>query len=307
MSNENETLPGSLPTAAALQEWREALDRLVIEETAMKERHAAEERAIRARRMKLEKLVSAAGAFLDAMDAGRAKQVAAQESNTSAPTEKLTMRRGAGKSWTATIRQIVESADRRLTYQEIKSEVAKTHLGETLSRTEKAFYGGIGKLAERDQIIRHKGWIFSVDAFNRHKALVDQGEATDEFAPTFTGGKTSPNEIAVRRYLTAHPEGVTSAMIVDHLLNSPPADLAVSKNKNSIYNLLSREVERKKLVRRANKFYLPKDKNEAPDSNEPGAPKHHGGGRGGPSSSGNGRLRGPVVALPSAISAHSGE
>lgn len=289
--------------------WDEALERLKVEETDMKARHAAEERAIRDQRTKLTKLVEAGMALVD-MDAQPELQAASEES--AAPvvmpdqpkTKKQRTRRG-GKSWTATIKRIITKSGLGMTHSEVKAEVTKTHLGKTLQTTEKSFYGAIGRLSESGDIIKHKGRLYSPKAYHRFMKDVAAGIAVDTPAPSSAGSGVSPNEIAIKRFLESRPNGATTSDIVDNLLNSPPDDLAVTKNRNSIYNLLSRQRENKNLIRRGDRYYLPSQIGETPDSEESGAQDHNGNGDGTSSSSGNG-VAAPI-AHPGASPAHPGE
>ena len=95
-----------------------------------------------------------------------------------------------------------------MSYYELKAEVRKTHLGETLERTEKAFYGSIKKLADTGTLIKYNGWIFSPIVYKRFLDDLSAGRAVDLPAPVVAGSE-SPNEIAVGRYLSRRPDGAT--------------------------------------------------------------------------------------------------
>ena len=154
MNTTGDKSTSKLPTRQEVIGWQEELERLKEEEAAMKARHAVEERAIRERRTMLNKFVEYGMALVD-MDAQSEPEPISE--GPSKPVVTLTRKklkkprarpaRKRSKTWNATIKRIVASSGRGMTYREVKEEVAKTHLGETLRKTEKAFYGSIGKLS----------------------------------------------------------------------------------------------------------------------------------------------------------------
>lgn len=312
MSTATSTSP-NLPTATDLLRWREELDRLIAEESEMKARHAAEAKAIKVHRTRLDRLIEAASAFVD-VEAEITDQVSetdAAEPSATEPAESTPLRaepvrprsrRHRSKTWTATILKIVKTAGRGMTYNELKDQISKTHLGDTLKRTDKALYGGVGKLVEKKKIVKYKGRIYTPTAYRQFMDDVAAGRVADIRSSTSSG--ESPNEIAIKRFLSSRPDGAAINEIVDSLLNDPPPDLAVTKNRNSIYNLLARQRARGKLIRRANRYYLPHQDSEAPGSKEPGAPDHHGGGNGISPSSGGNASSSSLAALPGAVPAH---
>lgn len=313
----------NLVSATDVERWRIELGRIIEEENEMKARHAAEEKAIKAKRTKLEKLVSAAEDFVSitaeandrAMETDGEVEASIETVDSGASAEplprkaKVHPRRKRGKSWTATILRLVNAADRRLSYTELKNEVSKTHLGPTLEKTDRAFYGGVGKLERRGLVVRHKGWVFSTKAYGQFMKDVAAGKIDDDPAPTFiTRERRSDNVVAIERFLATRPNGATTGEIVRSLLTNPPDDLVVTNNRNSIYNLLKRQREDGKLIRRGDRHYLPRQNDEAPDSSKSSAPNNHGNGSGTLFSSGNdGSVRSLIAASPGAIPAQPGE
>ncbi|MCH7805935.1 MAG: hypothetical protein IH995_02160 [Proteobacteria bacterium] len=306
----------SLLTPAQIREWREELERVSDEESSIKEQHASEMRAIKAKRARLEKLIMAGENFLDIERWADHKEIEGKETFPSPDfkerkavqeqDKKVYPRRSKSETWTNTILRIVEEAGRKMSYSEVKDEVRKTHLGDTLSRTEAAFYGALKKLEDREKLVRHRGWIFTPGIYEQFKRDVAEGKAVDVPSGTFKN-QESHNWLAVERFLKNRPNGAMASEIVNHLINDPPPDLNVTKNKNSIYNLLARQRKNGHLDWRDDRYYLPRKKDEAPDSDEPDASDNH-------SSSGNGTLLSSgekepqsLFALPSAISAHPGE
>ncbi len=295
-----ETPTANLPTADDLRHWRRERDRLV-----------AEERAIKRRRAKLDKLIEAGVAFVGYGAKTEEAPNTPPSVEQKPPTFQTKMsrsrkpRRPRSKSWVATILRIAKKENRGMTYPELKGELAKTHLGETLQRTDKAFYGGIGKLAERGAIVKHKGRVYTPAAYKRFKLDVEAGLVDDAPAPSSFSGHNSPNKLAVFELLSNRPSGVGMGEIIECLLNNTATRNAVVHNRTPVYNLLGRMTKRGELNKRGRKYYLPVTKVETPNSEESGAPKHHGDRSGTPSSPGNGEF-GLSAAPPGADPADSG-
>lgn len=301
--SKSERITLNLPTLDDVRLWEERLGRLKAEEAEMKARHAAEEKALKTKRTRLERLVAAASAFVEIIDEAEPEtdseqRVVEVEATPApgAPAARPGVRRGKAQTWTATIYKIIRKSGRGMSYSEVKDELGKTHLGDTLKRTEKAFYGGIGKLAEKKKIVKHNGRLYTRTIYRRFMEDVAAGRVAELPAPPI-GGEESPNEIAVERFLSSRPDGATTVEIVDSLLINPPPDLAVTKNRNSIYNLLARHRKRGKLIRRGDRYYLPQQEGETPGPFEPSASYHYGNGNGAPSPTGNGEF-GLSAALP---------
>ena len=272
----------NLPTIEDVHRWGRNLERLKAEEAGMKKRHQAEEKALRTRVDKLGNLIAAATAFIEVgvemeFEHPSIMRAKAPEVTPAASVEHAVTRHRhpSGKTWTETILKIVEKADRGMTYHELKEEISKTHLGDKLQQTEKAFYGGVWKLVNKGKIVRYRGRAFSPGAYDAFKDDVGNG-LVDDIPETGPSGRRSPNEIAVERFLASRGNGATTKEIVDGLVNDPPSDLAVTKNRTTIYNLLSRYKKNNRLIKRDGRYFLPSSSNETPDSNDPGEMKMKG-------------------------------
>lgn len=250
----------------------------------MKARHAEEEARIKNKRTRLNKLIEAAAAFMDAMNdespvevdekpvAVNLPEVEKPQVPSKSEIARPATRRAGNQTWTATIHRVIQDEGRGLTYQELKEGLLKTHLGETLQRTDKAFYGGIAKLESRQMIIKHNGRLFSPSGYKRFMDDVAAGRVEDTpYVAASNSWQVSPNEEAVTRLLSRHPKGLTTSEIVESLLNDPPPDLAVTKNRNSLYNLLARERERGNLVKEGDTYSLPLPETESSGSDEEAA------------------------------------
>ena len=321
MTTSDDTM-NSLPTRQQVLAWQETYERLEREYEDMKLRHAAEEKTCRDQIGKIAKLVEYGLKLVDLGALPEGGQKIAQESKrplagqksstakTHAANSTVHRPRKGGKSWTATIKRIVAKSEGGISYADLKSEVGETHLGETLKRTEKAFYGGISKLIDKQELVKHKGHLFTAPNYHKFMGAVKSGQVSDLVEPPAFGGRSSPNEIAVERYLATRPDGATTAEIFGDLLANPPSDLEVTKNRNSLYNLLKRQLANEKLVRKGDRYFLPDQKDETPDSVESSVSNvHHGNGGGAPLSTGGGKVVtfSSASNRPSANSAQSGE
>lgn len=291
----------NLPTIEDLCEWRKERDELV-----------AQEKEIKRRRTTLDKLIEAGSAFVKARGKGVIIQVGPTHRKTKAtPMVPVGTRqkshRPRDKTWTATILKIMTDKNQGMTYGELKEEIGKTHHGETLRRTDKAFYGGIGKLAKNNKIVKHKGRVYTPKAYQQFMGDVEAGLALDEPAPSSFAGHDSPNKVAIIDLLTARPNGLATGEIIESLLKNPTTKEAVTRNRTPVYNLLARLVKRKKLIKRNGKYYLFVSRVETPGSSEPSAPNHKGNGGGAPLSSGGKEPVRSFAALPGASPAQPGE
>lgn len=310
----NEKSTSSLPTRQQLLAWERECAKLEAEFEAMKIRHAAEEKALKEQLTKFGKFVEL-GKVLAEMDMLREEPETAAATVTDKPDvpaverpakKEIAKRRSGGKSWTATIRRIVNARGSYMSYAEVKDEVAKTHLGETLKRTEKAFYGGIKKLCDRGELVKHNGHLFAPKAYQEFMEDLRAGRVEDLQDTRGPDGGRSPNEIAIERFLVRHPNGATTGQIVYHLLNDPPADLEVTTNKKSIYNLLSRQKKNGALIKRGERYYLPKDEAPGPNGSSASSVTMNDG-NGTPLFSSRQGSSPSSSASPSAISAHPAE
>jgi len=243
------------------------------------------ERRVKAEREQLEKLIDAAEGFLEIIArtaAPRSATMAPDASVTptltvSAPSEAATRKRGASaaESWTETIQRIVDGAVGPMTYDDLKAEVAKTHLGERLRENDKGFYGALLKQERKGKLVRYKGHVFAAETFGAFKEKIDLGLESD--FRHLKGGRKSPLKQAVLDLLAECELGATTSEIIDKMLKAPPeVSGSVRRNRTTLYNLLSRMTKRGEIIRKGNVYSLPSDRNEPPTSAEDGGSKPDG-------------------------------
>ncbi len=299
MSGTNIHTP-KLPTAEDVAQWRAELEALEAYEAEMKARHAAEEKAVRDKRTKLNRLVAAGSALVGLEDKPQPKaatvgQTVPQHDVVPGTRMKRRKRQKSVQTWRATIYKIIKEAGRPIPYAELKEAVAQTHLGERLEETDKSFYGSLRRLDRDGKIVRHNGRAFLPEAYRQFMEDVKAGRAVDGPIGGLPG-RGSPNFDAIRDFLAERPNGATGKEILDSLLNEPPKHLDVSRNRGSLQNALTKMRDRTEIEKRGDRYYLPRAKSEAPDPAGPSASQSHHNDEGGTSSSsgseGNGSLAG---------------
>jgi hypothetical protein len=161
---------------------------------------------------------------------------------------------GSGdKTWTATIDRILRAQNHGISYEKLKEEVSKTHLGKKLAQTEKSFHGAIGKLAAHTLLVRHNGWLFAPPVYARFRKDVAAGRAVDEKAPR--GGHPSPFGDAIKAFLDERPSGAGSAEIIQELRGTPEFSDTMERHRSHLYNVLSRLVDQGELVKGGGKYF----------------------------------------------------
>lgn len=158
------------------------------------------------------------------------------------------------KTWTATIDAIVQQAG-RMTYDELREEISQTPLGKTLARTDKSFYGAVGKLAGQGRVVRHKGWIYSGKTYAQLKRDIAAGRAVDEEAPRTNPAHYSPFGEAIKTFMDSKPEGAQSSEIIRELRKTPDFAETMDRHKSHFYNVLSRLVEQGELAKGGNNYF----------------------------------------------------
>jgi hypothetical protein len=168
------------------------------------------------------------------------------------------------QTWTGTIENILRRVGRGLTHDELRTELAKTHLAKKLEQTDKSFYGAIGKLADRNLIVRHNGRLFAPAIYQRFMKEVAAGRIADEPAPR--GGHQSPFGEAIRAFLDGRPSGASSSEIISELRKTPEFLDTIDRHKTHAYNVLSRLVDQGELMKGGGRYYRAPNKGGGGDA-----------------------------------------
>jgi len=86
----------------------------------------------------------------------------------------------ADASYVQAVRQITNASELGLAPFEAKAALMQTSFAARLGKSDKGFYHAIERLAERGEIIRHNGRIFSPDAYEKFKKAVASGKIKDD-------------------------------------------------------------------------------------------------------------------------------
>jgi hypothetical protein len=229
-----------LPTLENIERWKDERDRLRDEIKALQAKHDAFDAMIVAAEQLLPKIEPA----LDLPDPVVVR--------TGRPV--FTVVDSSQRTWTATIKAIVLRAG-RISYDEMRDAVGKTHLAKKLATTDKSFYGAIGKLANGKEIVRHNGWLFSPDSYMKLQRDIAAGKAIDEEAPRTNPAHYSPFGEAIKAFMDTKPEGAISSDIVRELRKTPEFADTMDRHKSHFYNVLSRLLDQGELAKGGGKYF----------------------------------------------------
>lgn len=227
-----------------------------------------EEAAIKRRRLALAKQLIEAGHALGGYDSAREpvkpkrryRRRRTSHTHTiapAAPAPQASARKSKSGGWVPTMLDILVRANRPMAYADVKDAISKTHLGPTLARSDKGFYGSIAKLVARKQIIREGGRLFTPAVYEQFKKDVAAGLATDEPINNTGGNHTSPRRDAILDLLRANPRGVRTSEIVERLARMPELKLSDKNSVTAVYNLIARLVKRQVLLKDGSVVRLP--------------------------------------------------
>lgn len=170
--------------------------------------------------------------------------------------------RNGKPTWTTLIESIVAKHPIGLDYRTLRGEMSSSVRAEEFARSDKSFYGSVAKLVDAGRLVRQNGLLLTPEALANRKAKIDAGELVDQ--PSEDTGRSSPMGQAVIAFVADHPGGVVSKQVVQHILGIAQFRAVVEKNSTSVYNVLSRLVERRKLLKEGKTYYPASQSDEAP-------------------------------------------
>jgi hypothetical protein len=156
-------------------------------------------------------------------------------------------------SWTDAMMSVVSAAQGPLTYNELRDRMQN---GPSRGRTwtDKSFYGAMGKLDEKGQLIRHKGHVFSVAAYERFQMDIAAGRAKDFDAATPNRQPSALGKL-MAGIVANQPIGLSSAHIIGIVRQNPEFAEAVEKNKTFAYNVLKSLVDKGEITKRDGLYF----------------------------------------------------
>ncbi len=172
-------------------------------------------------------------------------------------------------TWLTAVLEIVENHPEGVSYDVMRAEMPEPYASK-LSRdpNAKSFYGATWKLELAGKVVRHKGHVFTPEAFERYKQRVASGEIPEVEGHEYRG---SPMMDDLKSFLALHPQS-SAAAIKDYLCTFDQYRPGLKRNSSAVYNLLKRLRDREEIVRHANGTYSLANENgaasAAPDADE---------------------------------------
>ena len=140
----------------------------------------------------------------------------------------------------------------RIAFPELREAVLKGPLGSRLQESDKGFHNGIGRLARRGDIVRHKGWLFSAEQYAAHMADVELGLVKDVPAPS---KRPAPLADAILGVVAQTP-GLSMNDLISKLSEQAEESGSVLTNVTSAYNTIARLVRVGKLRKDGDSLFL---------------------------------------------------
>ncbi|MER9134756.1 hypothetical protein NKI20_00350 [Mesorhizobium sp. M0830] len=166
--------------------------------------------------------------------------------------------RPGGVTWTSFIENYVNSVNRPVDYAELREAISNSILGSKLEKSEKSFYGAIGKLTDSLRIVKEDGWIFSVADYNEYKRKVSKGE-NEPLPPSSSEQHARGSRIGdqIKRFLKTQTDGATGRQIIEHVLQIQEFQEVIERNNTNVYNVLYRLAKRQELRKVGTTYYSP--------------------------------------------------
>lgn len=251
----------AFPSLGDIEMWKRELARIGDDIAATKLRHAAEIAPLQSRYDAFAHMIDSAEAILPFV-MHEVVPVAVDDPDMQghldiAPAPRRRRPPGQNtepKTWTAVMESILQKVG-RLSYDEMRTEIAKTSLAKKLATSDKGFYGAIAKLAEKKSLLKHNGWLFSPSSHAKLMADISAGLMTDEKAPSQNASHQSPFGDAIKAFMAAKHEGATSSEIIQELRKTPEFLDTIERHKTHAYNVLSRLVDHGELVKGGGKYF----------------------------------------------------
>ncbi len=162
-------------------------------------------------------------------------------------------------TWTSFIESYVNSASRGIDYPELRQAVANSVLAPKLEKTDKSFYGAIGKLVDARKLFKANGLLFNPSAFARLQEQINSGEVAAQRAPAY---RESPMADAILEALKRSDGGMTSRELVSSIRALDEFREVVERNATSVYNVLSRMTKRGQIRKDGTTYHLAPERNE---------------------------------------------
>lgn len=166
----------------------------------------------------------------------------------------------AKATWVGEVARLLSASERGMTHQEILAALKETELGKSASAGDKGFYNAVARLAAREEIVKHGGYLYASNVF---KALQDRGEKL----PEDSGRATNGSGAIVRDILEKHPKGLSGPQLRDIMRAHPDAPKSMQKHPHYIYTILGTLIGSGAVTRREGIYRTSKPQTAARNGN----------------------------------------
>lgn len=168
-------------------------------------------------------------------------------------------------TWPHIIEDAVRSSVTGIRQKELLDDIRDGKHGKPLN-SESGFYNAIQKvLKQKKTVIKHGEWLFTPAQFQEYMRKVEAGEIEDCALNLEFG---SPSGAEIVRYVTAHPHS-KSPEIIAHVWKVQEAKGEAPQSRTSLYNVIRRLADQKKISKDSKGGYIPYQENEPPAENPP--------------------------------------
>jgi hypothetical protein len=176
--------------------------------------------------------------------------------------------RGRGQSkvrkglltWPHLIEEGVRNSGQGIRQKELLDQLRAGPYGQRLVESESGYYNAIQKVLRRKQIIKRGDWLFTPAQYDQYMDRLGKGEVQDVAEEADYG---SPAAAEAVRFISARPGSksidVIKAIWEAHSEPNPPS-------KTSLYNMLARLVEQRKVRKDDQGRFYPAQMTEAPEA-----------------------------------------
>ncbi len=169
-------------------------------------------------------------------------------------------------TWPHIIEDAVRSSGTGIRQKDLLEAVRQGKHGKRLTVGESGYYNAIHKVLKvKKSVIKRGEWLFTPAQFQEYMRKVEAGEVED-YAENAEHGSPSAAEIV--RFVTANP-GKRSPEAITHVWAVQEAQGEPMQSKTSLYNVVKRLIEQKKLMKDSRGGLRPYKENEPPAEETP--------------------------------------
>lgn len=169
-------------------------------------------------------------------------------------------------TWPHIIEDAVRSSGGGIRQKDLLEAIRRGKHGKRLQVGESGYYNAIHKVVKvKKTIIKRGEWLFTPAQFEEYMRKVDAGEIED-YAENAEYG--SPTAAEMVRFVTAHP-GKRAPEIITHIWAVQEAQGEPMQSKTSLYNVIRRLIDQKKLTKDSRGGLHPYTENEPPAEETP--------------------------------------